>query len=153
MARDPSESEVPKAASQDLGKWIRTMRLSIDLNQRDLAAKAGISQSYLCDIEVGRGGTPSLAVLDRLSTALGASKAELLQVAGILESIHRSAPDETENRMLMLFRNLSPEGKETIERFARFVLTEEHRWIQRSLLEPEDSDRSQHEAQGPTLFE
>jgi DNA-binding XRE family transcriptional regulator len=37
-----------------LGDWIKTTRIAQGVSQRELADRAGLSRSYLCDIEHGR---------------------------------------------------------------------------------------------------
>src|SRR5262249_49406819 len=88
-----------------LGDWVRTARTSQGISQRALADRSGLSRSYLCDIERGRGAQPSVATLDKLANALGASRADLLRIAGILESSGRLG-DERERRFLTVYRDL-----------------------------------------------
>ncbi|MER3487125.1 MAG: transcriptional regulator, partial [Chloroflexota bacterium] len=52
-----------------LGEWIRTTRITHGMSQRALAERAGVSRSYLCDIERGRGAQPTVATLDKLARA------------------------------------------------------------------------------------
>ncbi len=54
------------------------MRMKRQLSQRDLAAKATMSQAYLCRIELGK-VDPSLSTLKRLAVALGVSVSELVK--------------------------------------------------------------------------
>jgi transcriptional regulator with XRE-family HTH domain len=137
-----------------LGDWVRTTRASQGISQRALADRSGLSRSYLCDIERGRGAQPSVATLDKLANALGASRADLLRIAGILEPTGRLI-DERERRFLTVFRDLGVGAQDAVERFARFLHAEEHRWVQPRLL---DGDDVQAEpvvavAAGPTLFD
>src|SRR5262249_34264432 len=130
-----------------LGEWIRKRRELQGVSQRELADRAGISRSYLCDIERGRGTKPSVDSLDSLATALGADRTELLRVAGILESAR-------ERRMLAVFRALTEINQEAVERYARFVLAEEQRWVQARLVDGEGErtlERPGH--RGPMLFD
>ena len=60
-------------------------RLAQNVSQRELADRATLRRSYLCDIERGRGTRPSVETLDRIAMALGVDRNELLRVAGILE--------------------------------------------------------------------
>ena len=55
---------------QGVGETYRMAREDAGLSQRQVAAAAGISQSYLAEIEAGR-AEPSLAVVVALATALG----------------------------------------------------------------------------------
>jgi transcriptional regulator with XRE-family HTH domain len=48
------------------------------LSQRALAAKAKMSQTYLCNVETGK-ADPSLSTLKRLSKALGITVSELVK--------------------------------------------------------------------------
>ncbi|QIB27930.1 helix-turn-helix domain-containing protein [Caloranaerobacter azorensis] len=53
----------------DIGEKIREERIKKGLKQRQLANKAGISNTYLSDIEVGR-TTPSIKTLMKIAQAL-----------------------------------------------------------------------------------
>ncbi|HEY7035790.1 MAG TPA: helix-turn-helix transcriptional regulator [Thermomicrobiales bacterium] len=137
-----------------LGDWVRTTRTAQGISQRALADRSGLSRSYLCDIERGRGAKPSVATLDKLANALGASRADLLRVAGILETAGRLG-DERERRFLSIFRDLGVGAQDAVERFARFLHAEEHRWVQPRLLDGEE-DRAETAIpvpNGPTLFD
>lgn len=59
----------------DIGKRIKNIRLSKEINASRLASKAFISQSYLSDIEAGR-TTPSLDKLFTICEALDISLSE-----------------------------------------------------------------------------
>jgi transcriptional regulator with XRE-family HTH domain len=137
-----------------LGDWVRTARTSQGISQRALADRSGLSRSYLCDIERGRGAQPSVATIDKLANALGASRADLLRVAGILEPSGRPR-DERECRFLTVFRDLDIGAQDALERFARFLHAEEHRWVQPRLLDGEDEVASPPviPRSGPTLFD
>jgi transcriptional regulator with XRE-family HTH domain len=137
-----------------LGEWIRAARATQGISQRGLADRSGLSRSYLCDIERGRGARPSVATLDKLAAALGSSRIDLLRVAGILESPGRPG-DERERRFLVIFRDLDPRAQDAVERFARFLHAEEHRWIQPPLLDGADDEHpgASPVATGPTLFD
>ena len=137
-----------------LGDWVRATRTTQGISQRALADRSGLSRSYLCDIERGRGAQPSVATLDKLANALGASRADLLRVAGILESSGRIS-DERERRFLAVFRDLGTGAQDAVERFARFLHAEEHRWMQPRLIEGEDgqADLALSTPSGPTLFD
>lgn len=138
-----------------LGDWLRATRAGQGVSQRALADRAGLSRSYLCELELGRGARPSVAIMDKLAAALGASRTDLLRAAGLLEQAPPTREHEAEGRLLAVFRDLGPEGRLLVERFARFVHHDEHRWIQPALLA--DADRGDapvapYQA-GPTLFD
>jgi transcriptional regulator with XRE-family HTH domain len=136
-----------------LGDWVRATRTSQGFSQRALADRSGLSRSYLCDIERGRGAQPSVTTLDKLANALGASRADLLRIAGILEPSGRLS-DERERRFLTVFRDLGAGAQDAVERFARFLHAEEHRWVQPRLLDGEDVPAEPIGAvpTGPTLY-
>ena len=136
-------------APTDLGDWIRRERQRLHFSQRELASRAGLSRSYLCDIERGRGASPSISTLDRLSTALGISRTDVLQVAGIVDP--PAGQTSGERRMMALFRDLSATGQGSVERYIRFLYEEEHRFVQTPLMEAA-ADQDDAPA-GPTLFD
>lgn len=144
-------------ATPALGEWIRSVRMGQNVSQRVLAERAGVSRSYLCDIERGRGSQPSVTTLDKLAVALGASRNDVLRAAGVLEPVTDTAEQEGERRLLALYRDLSADGRLAVEHFARFMHHEEHRWVQPQLLDMATEDeqateRGPHQS-GPTLFD
>src|SRR5690348_9147540 len=65
-----------------LGQIIREQRKARGLTQQALAARVGISDSYLSEIETGEGiATPT--VVQALAGALGVPLPDLLQAAGM----------------------------------------------------------------------
>ncbi len=141
-----------------LGSWIRATRLTQGISQRALAERSGLSRSYLCDIERGRGAQPSVTTIDKLADALGATRAELLQAAGLIDSPAAPREIDAERRHLAVLRDLSESSQAAVMRFARFLLAEEQRWVQSPLLsEPADvvveHRPSQGSASGPALFD
>ena len=53
----------------EIGLKIKAIRVSKKISQRKLATLAGISNTYLSDIEVGR-TNPSLKTMEKLAAAL-----------------------------------------------------------------------------------
>jgi len=151
MAANGAKNVRPMAArSGDLGDWIRRERQRLHFSQRELASRAGLSRSYLCDIERGRGSSPSLSTLDRLSTALGVSRTEVLQMAGVVDP--PAGLDAGERRMVALYRDLSDAGRNSVERFTRFVYDEEHLFVQTPLVDSTE-ENGDPQRTGPTLFD
>lgn len=60
-----------------IGDQIRAARLEQGLDQRDLAARAGVSQSQICHIEGGK-RVPSVRLLVRIALVLRSSVDRLL---------------------------------------------------------------------------
>ena len=54
-----------------LGEWVKSTRTAQGVSQRELADRAGLSRSYVCDIEHGRSTKPSFECLENISKALG----------------------------------------------------------------------------------
>ncbi len=153
--------DAASSASQDigpkLGSWIRATRQVQGISQRQLAERSTLSRSYLCDIERGRGAQPSVTTIDKLAKALGATRAELMQAAGLIDS--PAAPRETdpERRLLAIVRDLSETSQAAVTKFAKFLQAEEHRWLQPALLAEQADIVVEHRptpgsGTGPTLF-
>jgi transcriptional regulator with XRE-family HTH domain len=139
---------------QSLGEWVRATRVSQGISQRTLAERSGLSRSYLCDIERGRGAQPSVTTLDKLANALGAARTDLLRVSGILQSAAKPG-DERERRLLAVYRDLERTDQDAVERFARFLQAEKYRWVQAQLIDGgvEIPAGSLAPIGGPTLFD
>lgn len=137
MARiRPPKPAVPgPSVGSVLGVWVRQTRLHQGMSQRELADAAGLSRSYVCDIERGRGSEPSLNTLDKLAGALGASRSDLMKASGLIDKALIPKESEEERRMLQLFRDVSDGGQEMVMRYVRFVHHEEHSMKQVSFLD------------------
>lgn len=64
-----------------IGALVRKARLNKGLTQEGLAAKTGLSRSYICDVENGRYAS-SLETLFKISSALDVSVNQLVTVEG-----------------------------------------------------------------------
>ncbi|MFB0919224.1 MAG: helix-turn-helix transcriptional regulator [Clostridiaceae bacterium] len=60
----------------DIGEVIKTKRKALGISQKKLAEMAGISNTYLSDIEVGR-TDPSLKTMTKIAKALDIELKEL----------------------------------------------------------------------------
>ena len=137
-----------------LGGWIRERRIAQGVSQRELADRATMSRSYLCDLERGRGKQPSMAVLQAIARALGEDQDEVLRQAGLLNRAPEWGNDLRGRRLLAVFRSLSEGGQESVERFARLLHGDEQRWVQPGLIdEPSDDQVPVPQRSGPRLFE
>jgi transcriptional regulator with XRE-family HTH domain len=58
---------------------LKQLREQRGMSQRDLAAKVGVKQPYIVQLEKGARKDPSLDVLKRLAKALGVPVTELLE--------------------------------------------------------------------------
>ncbi len=75
---------------RDLGEFIRDQRMAAQISIRGLAAKAGVSNPYLSQVERGL-RRPSAEILAQIAHGLSISVESLLAKAGILETA--DAPD------------------------------------------------------------
>lgn len=128
------------SSGPSLGIWIRATRLELGFSQRELASRSGLSRSYVCDIERGRGAHPSVETLDKLATALGFARIDLLKASGVLDQANGQRESDEERRMLSVFRDLSDGGRVSVMQFARFIHADEHHWVQPNLLDRGDGD-------------
>jgi transcriptional regulator with XRE-family HTH domain len=135
MTSEPGSRRETRPFRSSLGTWVRERRTSRRMSQKDLAALAKISRSYLCDIEHGRGAQPSLHVLQGIARSLGEDPTELMMQAGVdIDRENDLEPEsQRERRVMTMFRALSPDSQETLERFARFLHGEEQRYVQPEL--------------------
>jgi transcriptional regulator with XRE-family HTH domain len=154
-ARTNGQTDTMPDAESGLGDWIRVTRKELGISQRALADAAGLSRSYLCDIERGRGTQPSVATMDKLAEALGASRADLLRAAGVIEADNRQRYTDTERRLLAVMRDLSEAGQRDVVRYARFVHADEHSLVQSELIPHADPAMQARagSAAAPTLFD
>ena len=79
------------ATNDSMGGRLRGARAAQSLSLTEVASRAGISKSYLSQLEHGASTTPSHEVLRRLATALGAS---IVDLTGTSETWQ---PVETDN--------------------------------------------------------
>jgi len=75
---------------RDLGEFIREQRTSAQISIRGLAAKAGVSNPYLSQVERGL-RRPSAEILAQIAHGLSISVESLLAKAGILETAEAPA--------------------------------------------------------------
>lgn len=98
------------------GERLRALRLGQRLNQKELAAAAGIDVTYLSKLENGRLEPPAEVTIRRLSQALAVEPTELLllahKVPSDLKPIITASPMVP--RFLRAARNLTDEEWEAL---------------------------------------
>lgn len=97
----------------NIGERIAYFRTSKGYSVNHLANKAGISQSYLREIEMGRYSNPSVDVLDVLCTTLGISLKEFFDTDADLHNINDS--------LLKEIAQLTPEQRENLTQFLKSI--------------------------------
>lgn len=75
----------------DFGEYLKNLRDQSKLSLRDVAAKTGMSYSYLTQIEHGRRKAPGPELLKKLAPVYGVSVRDLLKAAGYLDDIELAA--------------------------------------------------------------
>ncbi len=70
---------------EDFAEFLKKLRNDMRLSLRQVAAKAGVSVSYLTQLEHGRRGVPGAPVLKKLAPIYNISTRELLKAAGYLD--------------------------------------------------------------------
>jgi transcriptional regulator with XRE-family HTH domain len=128
-AAEPARSDPPGAHAPievDLGARIRALRLARRSTLRQLAAEAAVTESFLSQVERGV-ASPSIASVQRIARALGATIAELFEAderAGSLVRVHErrrivyqglGAVDEfltraTDGRLQVILSTIEPGG-------------------------------------------
>jgi transcriptional regulator with XRE-family HTH domain len=83
----------------DFGDFVRSLRQEHGLSLRDVEAKAGVSSSYLAQIEHGRRRPPGPDILKRLAPVYDVPVRDLLKAAGYLEEAGGALSDEEEVEM------------------------------------------------------
>lgn len=94
----------------NIGKRIAYFRTSRGYSVNRLANKAGVSQSYLREIEMGHYENPSVDILDALCSSLGISLKEFFDTNtelrdvedSLLDEISQLTPNQRENLMIFL---------------------------------------------------
>lgn len=71
----------------DFGEYLRKLREAQKLSLREMAAKTGVSVSYITQIENGKRKAPGPEVLKKLAPAYNVPVRELLKAAGYLDDI------------------------------------------------------------------
>jgi transcriptional regulator with XRE-family HTH domain len=77
-------------------EYIRKLRMDQRLSLRDVAARTGVSVSYLTMIEHGRRGAPGVPILKKLAPLYKISLQELMKSAGYLDEAPLVLNDEEE---------------------------------------------------------
>ena len=68
----------------ELGKYLKRLRLEKDLTLIDVQKKTGISTGYLSEIERGNRVSPHPTILRKLAEVYGVGDKEVMEVAGYL---------------------------------------------------------------------
>ncbi|MBM3299322.1 MAG: helix-turn-helix domain-containing protein [Deltaproteobacteria bacterium] len=80
----------------DFGEYLKSLREQHKLSLRDVAARTGMSASYLTQIEHGRRRPPGPDILKKLAPVYGLPVKDLMDAAGYLDDIEPVKPSVSE---------------------------------------------------------
>ena len=101
---------------QDIGGRVRSLRTGMQISQRDLAKKCGLSQPTIANIERGRTTELKGYVLEALARELNTTQGFILNGPDSIDD-HESVMMETE--INAIFKSLSMEERETVLKVLR----------------------------------
>lgn len=114
--------------SNQFGLGLRRLREAAGFTVGDLAERAGINGSYLSMLENGKRRMPSHDVMASLARALNIDLEDFFRATGVIP--YRESPDLIEqeaNLMFYQYKNLTPRGREVVQRFIEFTMAEDAR--------------------------
>ncbi len=94
----------------DFGQYMRDLREGQRLSLRDAAAKAGVSVSYIMQVEHGKRKAPSPDVLKKLALAYSVPVRDVMKAAGYLDELKET--------------RLSLSDEEEVDRAFQFAVTD-----------------------------
>lgn len=86
-----------QAVAQALGRRVRRRRQANGLTLRDVEQRSGVSATHISEVERGK-TSPTVGVLERISSALGVRPGELLDAPGAVPPLLQ-APAERRKRV------------------------------------------------------
>jgi len=107
---------------QAFGEFVRAQRRLAQVSQRSLARMAGVSDSYLSQLERGN-YRPSPQVVTALAQAFGLQPKQLYTMLGFIDEDESNAAPSVE-QAIQLDERLEPGQKETLIRVYRSFLGE-----------------------------
>lgn len=106
------------------GERLRKLRVGRKFSQESLAKLIGIKQGSLTQLETGKSKGPSSKTLTKLARIFEVDPEWLMTGKGAQHSV--SALGESEAELILLYRSLSPEGREYVLGRARNVHRDEY---------------------------
>ena len=97
--------------TEDFGEYIRSLRQEHGLSLRAVGARAGVSSSYLAQIEHSRRRPPGPDILKRLAPVYDVPVRDLLKAAGHLEETGPSLSEEDEIELAFRYVMSDPRYK------------------------------------------
>ncbi len=109
------------AVLRAFGEFVRAQRRLAQVSQRNLAQMAGVSDSYLSQLERGN-YRPSPQVVKSIAEAFNLEPRQLYMMLGFIDDDDESAP--TVEQAIQLDEKLGPSQKEALLRVYRSFLEE-----------------------------
>ncbi len=103
----------------ELSKLLARLRLNKSATLRDVEAKTGISNAYLCQLENGDVSEPSPRILQKLSKYYEFPYTDLLIAAGYMKKTEKKR--ERENELLFMSQSLSDDQYEVVKKFMEYL--------------------------------
>ncbi|MFC2072537.1 helix-turn-helix domain-containing protein [Chloroflexota bacterium] len=97
--------------TEDFGEYIRSLRQEHGLSLRAVGARAGVSSSYLAQIEHSRRRPPGPDILKRLAPVYDVPVRDLLKAAGHLEETGPGLSEEDEIELAFRYVMSDPRYK------------------------------------------
>jgi len=100
--------------AMNIAENIKKFRLSMKMEQQDLADRLHISNKTVSSWECGR-TEPKMGMIEAMAEIFGCSKTDLIDGLG--------NQDDTEQELIMIFRLMNAEGKDDLIKYARYLST------------------------------
>lgn len=110
-----------KVLETPLASAIAARMRALGIGQKHLAARAGLNETYVRDILVGKSRNPIAANLQKLAAALDLDAVDLLQLAGAPQE-SELVRDAAELALLATWRQLPDQEREAVLDFIDFRL-------------------------------
>ena len=98
----------------NIAENIKKFRLSMKMEQQDLADRLHISNKTVSSWECGR-TEPKMGMIEAMAEIFGCSKTDLIDGLG--------NQDDTEQELIMIFRLMNAEGQDDLMKYARYLST------------------------------
>ncbi len=106
----------------NLASKVKYLRKKLNMAQRDLAAKSGLSQPTVCRIESGQTRQLKSFAMLRLATALGVTVDHLLGQDGSMKAIDVLKADPKIEEFVQLYQQLDASRRDEARTYMRYLL-------------------------------
>jgi transcriptional regulator with XRE-family HTH domain len=124
------EADTEAGKPEGLGRYLKTVRLGLDLSLRDVEEATGkeVSNAYLSQLETGKISKPSPHILYALSTALAVPYETLMERAGYIAPNSERAEGAKHGRAATFsIENLSAEEEQALMDHLAYIRWQRHK--------------------------